>query len=90
MPLSREPPRLSIVHIVTLEKDTYKDDLQILIFKYSKTTGKVINLFNLTSLGLVINLGQPLFPQERIDLISGPQMMVDLSIIGLTHCCELD
>jgi hypothetical protein len=61
-----------------------------LIFKYLKTTGKGINLFNLTSLGLIINLGQPLFPQERIDLIGGPQVVVDLSILGLAHCCELD
>jgi hypothetical protein len=31
-----------------------------------------------------------LFAQERIDLIGGPQVVVDLSILGLAHCCELD
>ena len=47
-------------------------------------------LFYLTSLRLVINLGQSMFLQKSIDLICIPQMMEDLSFLSLTNGCEFD
>jgi hypothetical protein len=37
-----------------------------------KKNKRGFNLFNITSLGLVINLGQPLFPQKGINFIRSP------------------
>lgn len=60
-----------------------------MISKYRKTDEE-INLFKFASLGLIVDLSQPLFPQQGIDLICIPQVVVDLSILGLAHGCEFN
>lgn len=51
----------------------------------SSKIGSSSHLFNLASLGLVINLGQPVFFQKGIDLISIPQVVVDLAFRRPSH-----
>lgn len=52
--------------------------------------GSSSHLFNLASLGLVINLGQPMFFQKSIDLISIPQVVIDLAFRRPSHRSKLD
>lgn len=47
-------------------------------------------LFYITSLRLVVDLCQSMFPQEGVDLVSIPQVMVNLALCGLAHGCEFD
>ena len=35
-------------------------------------------------------LAKSLVPQKCINLICAPQVVVDLAILGLSYCCELD
>lgn len=52
--------------------------------------GLALILFYFTSFGLIVDLGQPMLPQKCVDLICVPQVVENLSILGLAHRRKLD